>query len=203
MGAFKPDWRVIQIYIYRLSHHFSLHQTWLSIYWSISPFLSSFPFTLHKRSHLPANTELTTFAHNCSAPPCVITLIHVPCIYPPNGSHSLSLSFSLLPIMHPPSSSALKRGLIITHAPLLPIFSRTFFSFFFWRRRLGLAARCTECIRRRRSEALDLHHTAPAGGWRRPRIKRSGGERRIPVWHRPYGQDGQSRRSLQVNGRIV
>lgn len=38
-----------------------------------------------KNGHLPANTELTTFAYNCTVPPCVVTLIHVPSIYPSSG----------------------------------------------------------------------------------------------------------------------
>ena len=32
--------------------------------------------------HLPPATEVTTFQHNCSMKPCVITMIHVPSIYP-------------------------------------------------------------------------------------------------------------------------
>eukprot|EP00040_Diaphanoeca_grandis_P021192 m.112903 g.112903 ORF g.112903 m.112903 type:complete len:595 (+) comp28226_c0_seq2:35-1819(+) len=38
-----------------------------------------------KNGPLPANTEVTTFEHNCSLPPCVITQIHVPSIYPGGG----------------------------------------------------------------------------------------------------------------------
>ena len=32
--------------------------------------------------HLPPKTEVTTFQHNCTLKPCVITLIHVPSVYP-------------------------------------------------------------------------------------------------------------------------
>ena len=32
--------------------------------------------------HLPPATEITTFQHNCSMKPCVITLIHIPSVYP-------------------------------------------------------------------------------------------------------------------------
>eukprot|EP00040_Diaphanoeca_grandis_P021191 m.112895 g.112895 ORF g.112895 m.112895 type:complete len:466 (+) comp28226_c0_seq1:152-1549(+) len=38
-----------------------------------------------KNGPLPAHTEVTTFEHNCSTAPCVITQIHVPSIYPPHG----------------------------------------------------------------------------------------------------------------------
>ena len=38
-----------------------------------------------KNGPLPANTEVTTFEHNCTTAPCTITQIHVPSIYPPHG----------------------------------------------------------------------------------------------------------------------
>ena len=38
-----------------------------------------------KNGPLPANTEVTTFEHNCTTAPCTITQIHVPSIYPPKG----------------------------------------------------------------------------------------------------------------------
>lgn len=59
---------------------------------SISSVFASVPLTNQfsfghaiKNGHIPAKTELVTFAHNCSLPPCVITLIHVPSIYPGAG----------------------------------------------------------------------------------------------------------------------
>lgn len=38
-----------------------------------------------KNGPLPAGVELTTFEHNCTTPPCVVTQLHVPSIYPGNG----------------------------------------------------------------------------------------------------------------------
>lgn len=38
-----------------------------------------------KNGVLPANTEVTTFEHSCSAPPCVVTHVNVPSIYPKGG----------------------------------------------------------------------------------------------------------------------
>eukprot|EP00656_Telonema_subtile_P013326 TRINITY_DN16767_c0_g1_i2.p1 TRINITY_DN16767_c0_g1~~TRINITY_DN16767_c0_g1_i2.p1 ORF type:complete len:287 (+),score=33.62 TRINITY_DN16767_c0_g1_i2:41-901(+) len=38
-----------------------------------------------KNGPLPANTEVTTFEHTCGVPPCVVTQIHVPSIYPAGG----------------------------------------------------------------------------------------------------------------------
>lgn len=38
-----------------------------------------------KNGPLPAQTEVTTFEHNCTNAPCTITQIHVPSIYPPRG----------------------------------------------------------------------------------------------------------------------
>eukprot|EP00128_Syssomonas_multiformis_P009857 Colp12_sorted_trinity150504_noHs@27660 len=35
-----------------------------------------------KNGQLAPHVELTTFAHNCSFPPCAITMIHIPSIYP-------------------------------------------------------------------------------------------------------------------------
>jgi hypothetical protein len=41
-----------------------------------------------KGATLPAATEVTTFQHNCTTAPCVITQIHVPSIYAPAGCES-------------------------------------------------------------------------------------------------------------------
>ncbi len=38
-----------------------------------------------KNGPLPANTETTTFEHNCTVAPCTITQIHIPSIYPGSG----------------------------------------------------------------------------------------------------------------------
>ena len=38
-----------------------------------------------KNGQLPAGQELTTFEHTCGAPPCVVTQINIPSIYPPRG----------------------------------------------------------------------------------------------------------------------
>ena len=38
-----------------------------------------------KNGALPARTEVTTFEHACSVPPCVVTQLHVPSIYPGRG----------------------------------------------------------------------------------------------------------------------
>jgi hypothetical protein len=34
---------------------------------------------------MPPHTELDVYNHTCGAPPCVITQIHVPSIYPGRG----------------------------------------------------------------------------------------------------------------------
>lgn len=38
-----------------------------------------------KNGQLPAHTEVSTFEHNCTEAPCVVTQLHVPSIYPPHG----------------------------------------------------------------------------------------------------------------------
>jgi len=38
-----------------------------------------------KNGPLPPFTELTTFEHNCTFLPCVVTQLHVPSVYPPSG----------------------------------------------------------------------------------------------------------------------
>ena len=38
-----------------------------------------------KNGALPAQTEVTTFEHACGVPPCVVTQLHVPSIYPGHG----------------------------------------------------------------------------------------------------------------------
>jgi hypothetical protein len=38
-----------------------------------------------KNGPLPANTEVTTFEHNCTSAPCVVNQIHIPSIYPGSG----------------------------------------------------------------------------------------------------------------------
>lgn len=38
-----------------------------------------------KNGNLPPNTDVTTFEHQCTVPPCVITHVNVPSIYPKGG----------------------------------------------------------------------------------------------------------------------
>ena len=38
-----------------------------------------------KNGPLPVNTEVVAFEHTCESPPCVITQIHCPSIYPGHG----------------------------------------------------------------------------------------------------------------------
>ncbi|CAE7886984.1 unnamed protein product [Symbiodinium necroappetens] len=38
-----------------------------------------------KNGNLPPNTDVTTFEHRCTVPPCVITHVNVPSIYPKGG----------------------------------------------------------------------------------------------------------------------
>ena len=37
---------------------------------------------LNNTGHLPPATEVITFKHNCTSKPCVVTLVHVPSVYP-------------------------------------------------------------------------------------------------------------------------
>eukprot|EP00658_Telonema_sp_P-2_P048115 TRINITY_DN36617_c0_g1_i1.p1 TRINITY_DN36617_c0_g1~~TRINITY_DN36617_c0_g1_i1.p1 ORF type:complete len:400 (+),score=92.80 TRINITY_DN36617_c0_g1_i1:36-1235(+) len=38
-----------------------------------------------KNGPLPSDVQVTTFEHSCTTPPCIVTQIHVPSIYPPSG----------------------------------------------------------------------------------------------------------------------
>ena len=51
---------------------------------TLSPHATLFGHSI-KNGPLPADTELTTFEHTCKVPPCVVTQLHVPSIYPPQG----------------------------------------------------------------------------------------------------------------------
>lgn len=50
----------------------------------ITPQMTSFGHAI-KNGPLPAATELTTFQHTCGVPPCVVTQLHFPSIYPTGG----------------------------------------------------------------------------------------------------------------------
>lgn len=78
--------------------------------------------TAIKNGPLPGGTELTTFQHNCTSAPCVVTQLHIPSIYPTgscpwdwengrlrmyiDGEATASIDVSLLEVAHVGSRAA-------------------------------------------------------------------------------------------------